>query len=357
MKKLLSIALSAILAVGLLAGCTGETTPGDQAASGDQGGELNILTWDGYIPEDVLNEFQTSTGIKVNLANFNTNEDMLAKLEATNGGQYDVVIGSDYIIDIARNMGLLSELDTAKIPNFKNIDPAFQSQYYDPQNTHTVPYGPGTPLIIYDPEVVPFEIKGYNDLWNPALENSVVMMDDARNVIGITLKSMGKSFNETDEEVLNQAKEKLFQLKPNIYKLDYNNPYDAIINGEASVAYMFTPQVLLAHEARPELKVVYPEEGMGFGIDCWFIPLNAPHKDAAHTFLNYILDAEVGARISEQIKYICPNQAAGEYLSEEFKSNQVLYIPSEVLGETEFIKDVGEATTLYDNIWTAFKQQ
>lgn len=348
MKKWIAMLLVPVLALGLTAGC------GEKASNEN---ELNVLTWDGYIPEDVLAEFQETTGIKVNLSNFNTNEEMLSKLEATNGGQYDVVIGSDYIIDIARNKGLLAELDTAKIPNFQNIDPAFQSQYYDPQNTYTVPYGPGTPLIIYDPEAVDVEIKGYNDLWDLSLKNSIVMMDDARNVIGITLKSMGESMNETDPEILEQAKEKLFQLKPNIYKLDYNNPYDAIISGEASVAYMFTPQVLLAQQARPELEVVYPEEGMGFGIDAWFVPLNAPHMDNAHTFLNYILDAEVGARISEQILYICPNQAAQAYLSEEFKSNKVLYIPSEVLGETEFIKDVGEATTLYDNIWTAFKQQ
>lgn len=350
MKKLITIALAIVIAAGLISGC-GEKTPEQDAK------ELNVLTWDGYIPEDILSEFQSSTGIKVNLSNFNTNEEMLSKLEATKGGQYDVVIGSDYIIDIARNKGLLSELDTVKIPNFKNIDPVFQSQYYDPQNTYTVPYGPGTPLIIYDPAKVSVDITGYSDLWDPSLKNSIVMIDDARNIVGITLKTMGKSLNETDETVLNAAKEKLFALKPNIYKLDYNNPYDAIINGEASVAYMFTPQVLLAQEARPELKVVYPKEGMGFGIDAWFIPLNAPHKDTAHTFLNYILDAENGARISEQIKYICPNQASAEFLSEEFKSNKVLYIPSDVLGETEFIKDVGEATTLYDNIWTAFKQQ
>ena len=350
MKKILAIGLTLILSAGLLSGCQ-ENTPEADAK------ELNILTWDGYIPEDILAEFQDSTEIHVNLSNFNTNEEMLSKLEATNGGQYDVVIGSDYIIDIARNKGLLAELDTSKIPNFQNIDPVFQSQYYDPQNTYTVPYGPGTPLIIYDPEKVSVDIQGYSDLWDPSLENSIVTIDDARNIIGITLKTMGKSFNETDEAVLEEAKEKLFQLKPNIYKLDYNNPYDAIISGEASVAYMFTPQVLLAQAARPELKVVYPKEGMGFGIDCWFIPLNAPHNDAAHTFLNYILDAEIGARISEQIMYICPNKASAEYLSEDFKSNQVLYIPSEILGETEFIKDVGEAATIYDNIWTAFKQQ
>lgn len=346
MKKQLSLLLAAALATSLF-GCSNKTT---------EEKTLNVLTWDGYIPEDIAAEFSEETGIKLNYANFNDNEEMLSKLEATEGGQYDLVIGSDYIIDIARKKGLLSELDKTKIPNYDNLDPAFLGQYYDPDNLYTVPYAAGTPLIIYDPAKVTVDIKSFDDLWNPALENQIVMMDDARNVIGITLKSMGKSMNETDPSVLEQAKEKLLKLKPNIHHLDYNNPNDAMVNGEAAVGYMFTPQVILALQERPDLKVVYPSEGMGFGIDSWFVPLNAPHKDNAYAFLNDILDAKTGARVSEQTLYLCPNKASEPYLSEEFKSNQALHIPAEFLGNTEFIEDVGDATEIYDKIWTEFKQ-
>lgn len=346
MKKQLSLLLAAALATSLF-GCSSKTT---------EEKTLNVLTWDGYIPEDIAAEFSEETGIKLNYANFNDNEEMLSKLEATEGGQYDLVIGSDYIIDIARKKGLLSELDKTKIPNYDNLDPAFLGQYYDPDNLYTVPYAAGTPLIIYDPAKVTVDIRSFDDLWNPALENQIVMMDDARNVIGITLKSMGKSMNETDPAVLEQAKEKLLKLKPNIHHLDYNNPNDAMVNGEAAVGYMFTPQVILALQERPDLKVVYPSEGMGFGIDSWFVPLNAPHKDNAYAFLNDILDAKTGARVSEQTLYLCPNKASEPYLSEEFKSNQALHIPAEFLENTEFIEDVGDATEIYDKIWTEFKQ-
>lgn len=346
MKKQLSLLLAAALATSLF-GCSNKTT---------EEKTLNVLTWDGYIPEDIAAEFSEETGIKLNYANFNDNEEMLSKLETTEGGQYDLVIGSDYIIDIARKKGLLSELDKTKIPNYDNLDPAFLGQYYDPDNLYTVPYTAGTPLIIYDPAKVTVDIKSFDDLWNPALENQIVMMDDARNVIGITLKSMGKSMNETDPTVLEQAKEKLLKLKPNIHHLDYNNPNDAMVSGEAAVGYMFTPQVILALQERPDLKVVYPSEGMGFGIDSWFVPLNAPHKDNAYAFLNDILDAKTGARVSEQTLYLCPNKASEPYLSEEFKSNQALHIPAEFLGNTEFIEDVGDATEIYDKIWTEFKQ-
>ena len=210
---------------------------------------------------------------------------------------------------------------------------------------------------MYDSQKVDIDIKGYNDLWNTELKNNVVLIDDARNIIGITLKSLGYSFNETDETKLNEAKEKLFKLKDNVHHFDYDNPHESVISGEAAVGYMFTPNVLLALEARPDLKVVYPEEGMGFGIDSWFVSSGSKNTDEAYEFLNYILEPEVGASIAEQIMYMCVNKESEEYLSDDFKANPALYIPSEILGTPEFIKDVGDAAAIYDEIWTEFKQQ
>ncbi len=346
MKKFISMALVLLMLIPAISGC-----------NNTQERTLNVLTWDGYIPQDVISAFEADTGIKMNFSNFNDNEEMLSKLSAAGASQYDVVIASDYMIDIAAKMGLIAELDKEKIPNFENIDEVYQNQYYDLENKYVVPYAAGTPLIVYDPEKVSVDIKGYNDLWDPQLKNSIVLLDDARNIIGITLKSMGYSFNETDENILNEAKEKLFKLKDNVHHFDYNNPYESIISGEVNVAYMFTPQVLLALAERPELKVVYPEEGMGFGIDSWFIPTTAKNTDEAHEFLNYILEPKTGANIAEQIMYMCINKASREYLSDEFTKNPALYIDTEVLGTPEFIEDVGDATAIFDKIWTEFKQQ
>jgi len=373
-KKFAALILAIALSTSAFTGCSGNTTnsakaaaatastasAGSQASASSASGEkvLNIFTWADYIPKDVLAGFKEKTGVTINYSNFDSNEEMLAKLQAAKGGSYDIIIASDYILDIARKSGnLLSELDKSKIPNYSNIDPTFQSQYYDPDNKYTVPYIGGTPLIVYDPKKVKLDIKGYEDLWNPALKDSIVAMDDGRNLIGITLKTLGKSFNETDPAVLEQAKQKLLKLKPNIRVLDYNNPQKALLSGEATVAYMFTAQVVAALKERPDLKVVYPSEGMGFGIDNLVIPKNAPHKDIAHEFLNYVLDAKVGADISTTENYLCPNKASKQYLPKEFLANKALYIPAELLGKTEFIKDVGSSTTTYDQIWTEFKQK
>ena len=144
----------------------------------------------------------------------------------------------------------------------------------------------------------------------------------------------------TDKAVLDAAEEKLMQLKKNIRALDYNAPYATMISGEATVGYMFTQHVLYTLQERPDMVVVYPEEGMGFGIDCCVIPANAPHPDNAHLFLNFLLRPEIGAQIAQvQLMQNC-NKAADALLGDDFKNNPVLYIPDEVLGDAEFIEDV-----------------
>ena len=147
------------------------------------------------------------------------------------------------------------------------------------------------------------------------------------------------------------TREKLLTMRPNIRALDYNTPYNLMLSGETSVGYMFTSQVLTVLNENPNFEVVFPKEGLGFGIDSCFIPAKAPHADNAHAFLDFILDGERSAHITDQIYYISCNSAATPYLS-----NQALVIPDEAIAGAEFIMDVGETADLYNDIWTEFKQ-
>ena len=156
------------------------------------------------------------------------------------------------------------------------------SQFYDPKNEYTVPYGAGIPLIVYDPGLTDVKITGYEDLWNPALENNVALTANYRVIDGITLKTMGESFNTEDLDVIRAAGEKLLSLAPNIRVINDNNTQDYLISGEVAVAFLYTSQVSAALQARPDLEVVYPKEGLGFGIMAGFIPSQAPNADAAY---------------------------------------------------------------------------
>lgn len=347
MKKILALTLASALAVTSLTACSGGDSKKDA-------GELNIYTWAGYVPDDVIADFEAKTGIKINYTNFEANEEMLAKLETSKGGDYDIVIASDYIIKIAADEGLVKEIDKEKVPNYSNIDPVFQNFFYDPDNKLTVPYGPGIPLLVYNPDTVTVDITGYESLWDPSLKDSVALMDSERVVMGMALKMMGESFNTEDTDVIAAAGEKLMGLAPNVRVLSQNQTQDFLLSGEVSAAYLFTSQVVLALQGNPDLKVVYPKEGLGFGVDAAFIPSQAPNADNAMKFLNYILEGEVSAKIYPQTYYLCPNKAAYDLLPEEFKSS--LVISADDIPNGEFIQDIGsEATSLHEELWTEFK--
>ena len=327
MKKKL---LAAILTVAAVCGSVAPVYAADS--------ELVLYTWEGMFPQEVLDGFEEETGCKIVYSNFDTDETMLEKVSMAKGGDYDVVIADDYILEKIIEEGLAAKLDKGKISNWDNINPLYQGQFYDENDEYTVPYGAGIPLIVYDPDEVDLDIKGYKDLWDPSLEDSVALIANYRVINGITLLTMGKSMNE-----------KLVELAPNIRMIQDDNTQNALLNGEASVALLYTSQVTAALAEDPELKVVYPEEGLGFGVMGMFIPSAAPNAEAAYQFVDYILRPEIAAECFDYIGYYCTNKAADQLVDEK------LVVPDSVTSG-ESIKNVNaKAEEQYNKNWTEFK--
>lgn len=311
--------------------------------------ELVLYTWQGMFPQEVLDDFESETGIKITYSNFDTDETMLEKVSMAKGGDYDVVIADDYILEKVIQEGLAEKLDKDKLSNFENINSLYQGQFYDPTDEYTVPYGAGIPLIVYDPEEVDIDIEGYNDLWDPSLEDSIALTANYRVINGITNLALGKSMNEEDVDSIKETGKKLLELAPNVRMIQDDNTQDALLNGEASVAFLYTSQVTSVLAENPDLKVVYPKEGLGFGIMGMFIPSDAPDKDAAYQFVNYILQPEVSAKCFDYIGYYCTNKAADELVDPN------LVVPEDVT-KGEIIQNVSaEADEQYNKNWTEFK--
>lgn len=346
MKKVLLMLLSVLLCVGLLAGC---------GSKEEEKGEFNLYTWDGMFPPEVLEGFEKETGYKINFSHFDYDEDMLAKLEETEGGDYDLVIADDYIIELVIAEGLSQKLDTSKLENYKHYNSVFMSQFYDPNNEYTVPYAAGIPLIVYDPSLTDVEIKGYEDLWNPALENNVALIGNYRVINGITLKTMGESFNTNDLEVISKAGEKLLKLAPNVRVINDSNTQDYILSGEVAAGFFYSSQVVAAKMANADLKIVHPKEGLGFGIMASFIPSKAPNAEAAYAFLDYINRPENAAKCYEYIGYYCANTAAEDLIAEEMRD--FLVLPADAAAG-EIIQNVStEAEELHSEIWSKFRNE
>ncbi len=341
MKKLLAAILTLALALAVLGGC------------GKKSETMTLYTWEGMFPPEVLEGFTKETGIQINYTNFDTDENMLARLEAAKGGDYDVVIADDYIIETVIAEGLAQKLDTGKLQNWGNINPVFQGQFFDPANEYTVPYGSGVQTIVYNPKTVSKEIRGYADLWDESLKDNVAVIGNYRVVNGMALKVMGESYNTEDPAVIAQAGKKLLELAPNIRLIKNDNLQDDLLSGEVGAAVMYTSQVTLAMLQDPELRVVYPTEGVGFGIMGTFIPSAAPNGDAAHKFIDYVLRPEISAQCFEYMGYYCTNKAAEGHINEAYRS--FLTLPESVTGG-EMIQTVSaEAEEAHNKAWTEFR--
>jgi len=341
MKKL-SIAFVLILAV-VFFGCGNKN-------------RLTIYTWDEMFPQEILRGFEREKDIKINYVNFDTNETMLARLHASKGGNYDLVIADDYIIEMVIAEGLAQKLDKTKIVNFRNINPLYQRQFYDSTDEYTVPYGAGVQTIVYDPARVNIKITGYSDLWNPSLANSVGIIGSYRVINGMALKVLGESYNTNNLAAIRAAGDILLKLAPNIRLIMDDHLEDELISGEISAAVMYTSNVTTAKLQKPELEVVFPKEGIGFGIMAAFIPSRAPNPDAAHAFLNYILDARRGAECFENLGYYSTYSASDLLIAPEYK--EFLTLPEGFNVDMEMIKNIEpEAEEAHDLIWTAFRAE
>lgn len=311
--------------------------------------EMVLYTWEGMFPQEVLDGFEEENGIKIVYSNFDTDETMLEKLSMSKGGDYDVIIADDYILESVIQEGLAEKLDKEKLTGYENINPLYQGQFYDPDDEYIVPYGAGIPLIVYDPEMVDIEIKGYGDLWDASLEDSVALTANYRVINGITALTLGKSMNDEDVDSIKETGEKLLELAPNIRLIQDDNTQNALLSGEASAAFLYTSQVTAALAENPDLEVVYPEEGLGFGIMGMFIPSDAPNKDAAYQFVDYILKPDVAAQCFDYIGYYCTNQAADDSV------NPDLVVPDSVTSG-EIVHNVSqEAEEQYSKNWTEFR--
>jgi len=330
-----------IAAAGVLTGCSKKKT-------------FTLYTWAEMFPQEILDGFEKESGYRINYINFDFDETMLTKLESSRGSGYDLVIADDYIIETVIEKGLAQKLDRAKLSNFKNINPIYQKQFYDPRDEYTVPYGAGVQTVVYDPEYIHIDITGYGDLWDSSLRNKIGIIGNFRVINGMALKVLGKSYNTLNLADIRAAGEKLLGLAPNIRLIKDDDLQNDLLSGEISAAVMYTSQVTMAMMENPDLKVVFPKEGIGFGIMAGFIPSKAPSPDAAHAFLIYIMDPRRGAECFEYLGYYSTYLASDPYISAEFKD--FLTLPAGFNTNMEMIQNISaEAEEEHSLIWTGFK--
>lgn len=345
----------------LLVGCTPPalptavptSTPKPQLAA-----ELHIFNWAEYIDPQVYTDFEAEFGVRVIEDTFASNEDLLAKLQAGAGG-YDVIVPSDYMVDIMIKQDMLAPLDHSNIPNRSNLYPIFQNPPYDPGNTYCIPYQWGTTGIGYNNEVVTETPNSWGYLFDPEMARpfygKMSMLNDPREVIGSALKYLGYSLNSTDPQQLEEAKQILLRQKAWVATYDSEQFEDLLTTGNTVIGQGWSGDFFMVAAEDPRVSYVIPQEGSAIWADNLCIPKNAPNKYTAEVFINYLLRPEVAAKISNFTWYASPVQTAEPYINPEILENPGVYPPEDVMARLEWIQDVGEATLLYDRIWTELR--
>ncbi|MBR3210185.1 MAG: spermidine/putrescine ABC transporter substrate-binding protein [Bacilli bacterium] len=308
-------------------------------------GVVNVLNWSSYIPDSVLRSFEEEYNIKVNYGTYSSNEELLAKISSSKEGTYDVIFPSDYMTQLLIEKGLLQKIDISKISNYKNIDNVFLNKDYDPGNDYSLPFLTTIVVIAVNKDNVTDRISSYNDLLSEKYRNNIVLIDDQRIIIGMSLLANGYDMNSVSEDELNKAKDWLLKLKSNVKAYDSDSPKSFFITEEADIGVMWHAEAEIAKEENPNIEIVYPNEGHAISTDNYTIVKGAKNVDNAYLFINYLLRNEVSSLITDEYPYISPNN-----IVQKSKINEEL-----IFNNGYYVQNIGFDIKKYDKIWADIK--
>ncbi len=371
-----------LLLVPLLVACGGTPPPAAEADSAPAGATsgtpvdgvdraqladtLYFYNWGDFIEPSLLEQFEAEYGVRVVNDLYDSNEDMIAKVRTGSSG-YDIVVPSDYAVQMLIEENLLQPLDKMLLDNLRHIDPDYLNTYFDPGNTYSVPYMFGLTGIAYNSDIFPEGVTSWATLFDAAQmeaqRGKFSMLDDERETPGAALKFLGYSYNATEPEALAQAQALLIAQKPFLASYNSADTNRKLASGEYVIAHSWSGSALQARlgmegefSGNPAIDFVIPEEGGAIWMDNLAILGESPNAYTAHVFINFLLRPDVAAQNADYVGYITPNEAAIPLMSEEV---QALYAAGfapndELLSRLEWIERT-EATAVFTDLWTVVK--
>jgi spermidine/putrescine transport system substrate-binding protein len=202
------------------------------------------------------------------------------------------------------------------------------------------------------------EFDSWEDLWDPSLKNKIVLIDGAREIVGMGLNSLHYSLNDTDPEHLQEAYDKLVSLKPNVRALLGDENKLLMASGEVSIGITWSGDASEIMAENEDLDYVVPEEGSNLWFDNMVIPKTAKNIDAAHEFINFMLDPKIAAQNTEYVSYSTPNKEALQYMPEEMVNDERFYPPPELTDRLEVYENLGkENLARYNELFLKFKME
>lgn len=363
MKKrvcsIMAVAAVAALSAVTMSGC------GKSAEKAGGAGEVYVYNWGEYIDEDVIAQFKEETGIDVIYDMFETNEEMYPVIEA-GGVKYDAVCPSDYMIQKMIENNMLAEINFDNVPNIKEIDSKYMdmSRSFDPENKYSVPYCWGTAGILYNTSMVAPEDAPtkWSDLWDEKFKDNILMQDSVRDAFMVALKSLGYSMNTANEAEIAEARDLLIKQKPLVQAYVIDQVRDKMIGGEAAMGVIYSGEMLYIQQEVADLGLDYsleyviPEEGTNLWLDSWVIPANAPNKENAEKWINFLCRPDIAKKNFEYITYPTPNKGAFDLLDSDLQNNKAVFPDTDSLKNCEVFQYLGtDVDSIYNEYWKEVK--
>jgi spermidine/putrescine-binding protein len=347
----------------LVAACGGDSGAGEPDGTSAEGGEspdgaagadcaldevdgdLNFYNWSEYMDPDLVTAFEEQYSVDVVEDFYESNEALLAQMQA--GAVYDLIVPSDYMVGIMIQNGLLAPVNDAAVPNLANLAAQFTELPYDPGPEYSAAYQYGTTGLGVNVSVVGEDFpRSWALLFDPELTaefpGGVSVLNDPREAMGAALKFLGYSLNDTDLTHLEEAADTISAALPGIATFDSDQYDEALVAGEVTVSHGYSGNMIVGiggADNPDDYEYILPEEGATLWIDNMAVPANAEHPCTAFTFMNYILDAENGATLTNWNYYGTPNEAALEGVDQEVID---FYAPTFESEGLEIIEDTGE---------------
>jgi len=319
---------------------------------------LHLFIWSEYIDPAVVADFEKQFDAKVTIDVYEDEAAMMAKLLG-GAALYDIVVPPDHKVTALINLKLLAPLRHDNIPNLANLDDKFRNPPYDRGNRFTVAYQWGT-VGVYARQPSAGSIpETWGIFFDPKLQaGPFVLIDSPRDLIGAALKYRGYSLNSTDPAQLKEVRDLLIAAKKRCLGFEGSVAgKNKVLGKTARAAIVYSGEAVRGMAEDKNTAYILPKEGSQIWQDNLAVLAQAPHRDLAEKFINFILDPGIGARISNFTQFSTPNRAARAHLNAGDLNNPAIYPPPEVMAKLEFLEDLGGKSRLYDEVWTAVKSR
>lgn len=371
MKKNITLLTCILTAVSMLSGC-GSTQKKSSVEVSDpeyyqkfagQGMSINVYNWGEYIADgseadiiDVNGEFEALTGIKVNYTTYATNEELYAKMKG-GGADYDIIIPSDYMIARMIKEDMLTPLDYSLIPNSEYIMDSFKNPLYDSGSAYSVPYTWGTVGIIYNKNYVDEKDIDWDILWDEKYSDKILMFDNPRDAFAIAELLLGYSLNTENPDELKAAANKLTEQKKLVQAYVMDEIFDKMGAEEAYLAPYYAGDAITLMNDYDYIDISIPKSGTNKFVDAICIPKTSQKAEAAHMYINFLMEPEIALANCEYIGYSTPHKEAYEMLDDEVKNNKISYPDEDYLENkaTFFANLSDDANQLMQDLWTSMK--